>query len=136
MYPVFVYGTLMHGERNFRKYLQGLGTRFMRVARTARSDFKMVVNPSSSSVGRWTPSVYHSPSGRSVKGQLFWVSRAGLKRLDGLEEYYDRKLVRMENGTQAWMYFKKDRPETAKDVSPFLRANQDSNFFSWMELNR
>ena len=136
IYPVFVYGTLMHGERNFKQYLQGVGAKFMRAARTASSDFKMVVNPSSSSPGKFTPSVYRDPSGRRIDGQLFKVSRKALKMLDSLEKYYDRKLVRMENGSKAWMYFKKDRPEQAKDASPFLRVNRNSNDFGWMELNR
>jgi len=100
---VFVYGTLMRGERNHR-YL-------------ASSIYR----------GRWrTPPVYnlHSltsypvacPDGRQrLSGEVYRISRQTLCQLDGLEEYplvYSRKLITTPWGP-AWLYLQAHAPAEA-----------------------
>jgi gamma-glutamylcyclotransferase (GGCT)/AIG2-like uncharacterized protein YtfP len=133
---VFVYGTLMRGERN-NHLLKGVGAHFMRAAKTAGASYRMMVNPSSSSPGKSTPSVFHDPSGTRIEGQLFRVNTARLNALDKLEQVgvnYDRQRVTLEGGQKAWMYIKRDSAGV-KNTSPHMVRSRLTQSVRWKELS-
>ncbi len=115
--PVFVYGTLRRGEKNYPRYLQGRSLR--EVPATVAGELFFVAD------GGYP---YLLPGGGRVQGELIDLDpatyREVLQRLDALEEYdpadepgsiYLRRtaMVRTADGTEreAWVYYW-NRPET------------------------
>ena len=136
-HAVFVYGTLMRGERNHHLLSQGLGAKFIRAVRTSGAVFRMNVGESVSSKGKWTPAVFKQAAGGGshIKGELYFVSDKVLAELDKLEGRginYDREQVVLENGITAWMYLKKD-PSARRYHSPHMRHDNLANVTRWQE---
>ncbi|HYN79683.1 MAG TPA: gamma-glutamylcyclotransferase family protein [Lamprocystis sp. (in: g-proteobacteria)] len=101
---VFVYGTLLRGEVNHHLLA---GARFLGPHRTDPC-FCLL------RVGAY-PGVVRA-GGDAIRGEVFQVDTAGLRRLDRLEEYprlYDRQLILTPYG-RAWIYLyrgpRADRP--------------------------
>jgi gamma-glutamylcyclotransferase (GGCT)/AIG2-like uncharacterized protein YtfP len=109
--PVFVYGTLRPGEKNFSRYLQGSSLR--QAPATIAGELFYVAD------GGYP---YLLPGPGRVQGELIDIDPSSysevLRRLDALEEYdpaneagsvYLRRpaAVRLEDGTiaEAWVYY-------------------------------
>ena len=134
---VFVYGTLMKGQRNHDRFLNRPGARFLGDGVTRDAGFRMVVTPSLSSPGRETPSVFATPQGQRLRGQLFAVDDACLADLDLLERAYRREPVALAGGQTAWVYLKTPQDtETWQDVSEHVTVDTAANAVSWHEIVR
>ena len=102
MIDVFVYGTLLPGERNHHVVQP-----YLKVRQPGRVRGRLY------DVGTY-PALVLDPAGPEVEGEWFTVTRAGLKAMDRLEEYYgpghsknDYDRVRVEdvsNGRVGWIY--------------------------------
>ncbi len=102
-FTVFVYGTLMRGQRNseFMKYAVFIGA-----VLTQDFCFQMIEYPSKSAPGHFTPAVIKGGQGQ-VKGELYKIDGNLLKRLDDFEENgfeYQREEVLVTGKRRAWMY--------------------------------
>ena len=132
---VFVYGTLMKGERNHDRFLCGEGARFIAKAATREHRFTMVVTPSLSTPGRETPSVFQQENGHRLQGQVFAVDGTRLAQLDALEKEYQRSLVDLDNGMQAWMYLKpQENIQVFATVSAHLHLDRVNKSIEWREM--
>lgn len=133
LHKVFVYGTLMRGERNHH-LLNGDGAEFICETQTASAAFQMVVNPSSSSPDRYTPSVYRIADGFHIAGELYRVNDDVLRHLDDLEQVgvnYDREEIDLQNRSRAWMYLKRD---TSQGVLQHPFRLLKSSTLLWKEI--
>ena len=91
---VFVYGTLLRGEANHHLLA---GAAFLGRHRTAACFALLRVGACPGAV---------RGGGSAIRGEVFRVDSAGLRRLDRLEEYprlYDRELIPTPYG-RAWCY--------------------------------
>lgn len=94
---VFVYGSLKRGEYN-HKWL-GRST-FIKRARLAGAEMY--------SMGAYPMVILKGMRSSVVHGEVFQLDAAGLDRLDVLEGYpslYDRKVLTLSDGSQAWVYY-------------------------------
>ncbi len=100
---VFVYGSLLRGERNHPLLANA---RFLAEGVTASAGYMMV------SLGEF-PAVYRgcgAPAGGRVEGELFSLGRELLAQIDALEghpQFYCRRLVGIltqPRAYRAWMY--------------------------------
>jgi len=97
---VFVYGSLKRGLWN-HSYLSG--ATFLGETRTLSREFRM------ESLGSF-PAVYKVQRGGErygIQGELYEVTNKVLEKLDILENngrFYNRELVKLANGKEAWMY--------------------------------
>jgi len=138
---IFVYGTLMKGERNHHLMA---GTKLINGhARTKENSYLMQVFKSSSSEGKYTPAVttcYSERDGaKCIKGEVYEVDNHQLEELDKLEENgvrYQRKLVTLENGTSALMYFfiADEQPVPEQQRHIIERQKNHVNSYQWKEL--
>jgi gamma-glutamylaminecyclotransferase len=101
---VFVYGTLLRGEVNHHLLAQA---EFLGSHRTAACFSLYLLRAYPGAVRGGT---------RAIPGEVYGVDRAGLRRLDRLEDYptlYDRQLLATPYG-RAWIYLfrgsVRDRP--------------------------
>ncbi|MET0343471.1 MAG: gamma-glutamylcyclotransferase family protein [Polyangiales bacterium] len=95
MHRVFVYGTLMKGELHHTTIAHA---RFVRAAAT-KPDYDLVQID-------YYPALIAGGSHR-VPGELYEVDDQTLVRLDRLEEvpdYYERRMITLEDGTEALAY--------------------------------
>lgn len=131
---VFVYGTLMQGERNHDRFLSGNRATFVGEATTLDHGFMMVVTPSRSSPGRDTPSVFPQKEGHKLRGQVFAVNSERLAKLDDLEKEYQRSMIQLDNTMQAWIYQKpKEHLKAFSANSTHLHFDKASNTIEWRE---
>lgn len=136
LHKVFVYGTLMRGERNHH-LLDGEGAELVCATQTASAEFQMVVNPSSSSPDKWTPSVYRIADGFHIAGELYHVNDKVLDNLDELEAVgvnYDREEIDLHDGTRAWMYLKRDYSNGIVDSS-LRHYDRTNHTLRWCEYS-
>lgn len=95
-YRVFVYGSLKQGFSNHRLLLD---SEFLGESRTLSRKFNMVSMSSFPAVEKG--GVY------SIEGELYEVDGWTLSDLDALESngyFYQRELVKLVDGSEAWMY--------------------------------
>jgi len=98
MINVFVYGTLKSGHGNNRLLRDSL---FVGEDETVNDQFDLRC---------WGafPAVYLGGT-TSIKGELYSVTEeVFLERLDRLEGYphlYDRRIISLKSGVEAWMYY-------------------------------
>ena len=111
-YRVFVYGTLMSGERNTHKLVES--TLINGNAVTAEASFLMEqFNSSSGGKGKFTPGVQKGGVNH-IKGEIWEVDEKTLAILDELEGYdpskpmkenkYLREKIKMQDGSTALIY--------------------------------
>lgn len=94
---VFVYGTLMRGYGNHR-LLMDPGAIRLGDDITLRKEYVMT--------GRGVPFVSDGGDAH-IAGEVYDVTDAVLKRLDGLEghpTFYERRIIPLGKYTEAWMY--------------------------------
>jgi len=106
MIDVFVYGTLMTGEKNHHVVQP-----YLKVTQPGRIRGRMY------DAGEW-PGLVLDPDGQVIEGQWLTVTAAGLRVLDEFEDYYgenfpgnlfERKQVAdLANGRSGWVYVWKD----------------------------
>ncbi|NLW44999.1 MAG: gamma-glutamylcyclotransferase [Syntrophomonadaceae bacterium] len=107
---VFVYGTLMRGEGNYRRFFQG------------NPEVEFVDEGVAEGLGLYNVTKYYPGAvreeGAFTKGEVFRVSRRVLRKLDRLEDegdlYIRQKMqVRLKSGTtvEAWVYLWNRRPD-------------------------
>ena len=128
MIDVFVYGTLLPGERNHH-----VAQPYLKVRQPGRVRGKLY------DAGEY-PALVLDPNGLEIEGVWFTVTGAGLKAMDELEEYfgpgqnnyYDR--VRVEdlgNGRIGWVYVWEDGQEVPGDPRHLLagvsRMNEEKS---------
>lgn len=131
---VFVYGTLMKGERNHERFLSGDGATLIAHAATREHRFMMVVTPSLSTPGRETPSVYPQENGHKLQGQVFAVDDARLAQLDLLEKEYQRSVIELDNGMKTWIYLKpQENIKEFSTTSAHLHPDRVNNAIRWRE---
>ena len=130
---VFVYGTLMQGERNHSvlngaKLINGS-------IRTKEADFFMlqfdsVSNPNS---GKISPGVFRKGQGK-ILGELYEVDTPTFEELDRLEGFgknYTRQEVTLNDGSKAWMYIKLSH-EQSLPYPTHVDFNPKSQCYYWM----
>ncbi|MFN3701138.1 MAG: gamma-glutamylcyclotransferase [Alphaproteobacteria bacterium] len=102
-YHVFVYGTLMRGERNHAVMKDAV---YLGAIRTARAGFDLVEFESGSAIGKFTPGLLDN-GGYYISGEVYEVDAALLEELDAFElegVEYTRKRIFLSDGTSAWTY--------------------------------
>jgi len=113
---VFVYGTLMRGKGNYRRFFQG------------NPEVKFVDEGVAEGLALYNVTKHYPGAvpekGAFTKGEVFIVSRNVLRKLDLLEDegdlYIRRKIqVRLKSGTtvEAWVYLWNRTPDPATRVS-------------------
>ena len=96
-HKVFVYGSL---KKEYGNHSVISGGKFLREALTKDSTFTMF------SFGGF-PGIYRKKDGKQIAGELYEVDDEVMQRLDYLEgngSFYNREIVPLEDGTDAWMY--------------------------------
>lgn len=103
MIDVFVYGTVLAGERNHHH-----------VASYLKAVQPGAVRGRLYDTGQGYPSLVLDPTGYEVLGEWYTITGAGLKKFDELEEYfgpgnannlYERVQVQdVGNGREGWVY--------------------------------
>lgn len=136
---VFVYGTLMQGERNHNLLSQSGKYKFLKSLKTLGSNFLMNVGCSVSSPGKKTPAVFmRVASGHFIQGELYEVDDDVLAALDELEQVgknYDRVKVRLSDNSMAFMYVKRGNRQGIFN-SPHLKHYKQTRTSFWNELRR
>lgn len=97
IYKLFVYGSLKRGFGNHH-FLEE--SKFVSKITTKISSFRMF------SLGGF-PGVSLQPNGRKIIGELYEIDDNTLQRIDYLEgngNFYNRRLIKLDNGDTAWMY--------------------------------
>ena len=113
---VFVYGTLMRGKGNYRRFFQG------------NPEVKFVDEGVAEGLALYRVTKHYPGAvpekGAFTRGEVFRVSRKVLRRLDLLEDegdlYIRRKIqVRLKSGTtvEAWVYLWNRTPDPTTRVS-------------------
>jgi len=98
---LFVYGSL---KRSGKNHLLLRDSRFLGEQSTV-SEYML------GQVGEFPAMVQVKLNGQSISGEVFLVNDTLLAELDIFEEVpivYHRKMVRLQDGTTAWAYFKAD----------------------------
>lgn len=93
---VFVYGSLKRGQTNHH-WLKG--ATFVGRARLHGAELY--------SLGAYPMALLRSGSSDLIHGEVFEIDADGLSQLDILEEYpndYDRQVLSLSDGSQAWVY--------------------------------
>jgi gamma-glutamylcyclotransferase (GGCT)/AIG2-like uncharacterized protein YtfP len=105
MIQVFVYGTLMSGERNHQILQQCGSARLLRETAIPSTIWKMV------SCGPF-PAVIKSESPTIIRGELWEIDSISLlDQLEGYPRLYSRRRVAVGD-KMAWMYFMKEPSPT------------------------
>lgn len=97
MQRLFVYGTLRHGEPNWRNFIPDLQPIMQNVV--TKPEFKMVT------MGGF-PGVMRGGT-RQIVGDVFEVPEERVKPIDALEghpQFYRREFIHLENGEQVEAY--------------------------------
>jgi gamma-glutamylcyclotransferase (GGCT)/AIG2-like uncharacterized protein YtfP len=97
---VFVYGSLKRGQSNHH-WLNG--ATFVGRARLQGAELY--------SLGPYPMAVLRHGSSQTIHGEVFEVNAEGLDQLDVLEDYpgyYDRQILSLGDGSQAWVYLGSD----------------------------
>lgn len=105
---VFVYGSLMRGERNHYRLARA---EFMGEVSTAGAAYAL------HSVADAFPAL--TDGEQQVRGEVYVVDDSMLLDLDTLERHpvmYERRIIPLSDGTEAWAYFAKDSWLTAGPV--------------------
>lgn len=115
--PVFVYGSLKQGYHNHSVMQRAQGV-LVRPITSAERKFSLF------SLGSFPALCYASQEETPffIKGELYEVPDQGMQVLDWLESGYDRESIKLEDGTEAWVYLLRPRgsrntrlfPESAK----------------------
>ncbi|MEB3263944.1 MAG: gamma-glutamylcyclotransferase [Synechococcus sp.] len=111
MHHVFVYGSLQRDQFNHR-YLYGasfLGRNYLAGARLH-------------SLGSYPMAVLDPDPGAVIHGEVYRVDPQGLALLDQLEghpDFYERQLITLANGQQAWVYLGEEEKVVDREPVPF-----------------
>jgi gamma-glutamylcyclotransferase (GGCT)/AIG2-like uncharacterized protein YtfP len=132
-FHIFVYGTLMHGERN---HIHMHGATYLGAVRTKYANYNLVEFASQSAPGCFTPGlldgIYH------IIGELYELDEPHLAALDEFEEegvQYARKPVFLEDGSSAQTYFFIGEREFIKNPA-FINTNEKQHTQCWVNASR
>lgn len=131
---VFVYGTLMKGDRN-ADILEGQN--YLGQTQTLHPQFKMIEKRSSSAPGALTPGVLENGTSH-IAGECYEINQATFEMLDALEELdnkYKRVQIDLLNFGQAWIYILlKQEQKTHAHAFERVLFNRTNNLYSWKVL--
>lgn len=132
-FQIFVYGTLMRGERN---HIHMDGATYLGAVRTKHAAYDLVEFASQSAPGCFTPGFLNGEN--YIVGELYEVDAAHLAALDEFEEegvQYARKPVFLEDGSSAQTYFFIGEREFLEQPS-YIEFNAQSKTKRWVCAER
>lgn len=111
MHQVFVYGSLKRDQFNHR-WLQGASF----IGRSCLAGARL------HSLGSYPMAVLDPDPGAVIHGELFAVEEQGLALLDQLEghpDFYERQVLTLADGQQAWVYLGEEEQVEDHTLVPF-----------------